>query len=73
MRVCLSVTDILAASSQKETCASVFFPGLPPESCASTRLGGVMFRFRYKGSDKMGTRRDVKPAARAVLLSRRLE
>lgn len=33
--------------------------------------GGVMFRFRYKASEKMRIRSNVKPAANAVILYRR--
>lgn len=40
---------------------------------AAEQLGGVMFRFRYKGSEKMGTKRYVGPAADAVIFTRNLQ
>lgn len=48
-------------------------PGLLLFSPAWTGQGGVMFRFRYKGSEKMGIRRDVEPTVDAVVFYRRLE
>lgn len=37
------------------------------------QLGGVMFRFRYKGGEKMGTSRFVGPVADAVIFARSLQ
>lgn len=37
------------------------------------QLGGVMFRFRYKGSEKMETKRYVGLAADTVIFTRNLQ
>lgn len=56
----------------RETCVNVF-PVCRRAAARSTGQGGVMFRFRYKISEKMGTRRDVEPAADAVFSYLRLQ
>lgn len=45
----------------------------PASGDTAGQLGGVMFRFRYKGSEKMRARRFVGPVADAVIFIRSLQ